>query len=328
VTGAAVTLRTGPVSLLLAAALAALAVWAMSVGSSGIGAPRVLAALVAPAGERDDLVVATVRLPRVLAAIAVGAALGVAGAIMQAMTANPLAEPGLLGVNAGAAFGVVVAIAFLDVSAVGALVWVAFLGAALAAALVATLGRGATPIRIVLAGVVVTTFLGALTASILVLDAQTLEAVRLWTAGSLAGRRMSEIGAVLPYLLLALGASLLAARHFTTMSLGADAAAALGQSPALWRAGGAAMVVGLAGSAVALAGPIGFVGLLAPHLARRTVGGDYRRVLPVAMLAGATLTLAADTLPRALFGRDVPAGVTLALIGAPVLVWIARRRPA
>lgn len=315
-------------SLVLAAGLALLAVWAMSVGSADIGMGRVLAALVSPGAERADLVVTTVRLPRVLAAIAVGAALAVAGGIMQAMTANPLAEPGLLGINAGAAFGVVVAIAFLDVTATGALVWTAFLGAALAAAAVHILGRGVTPVRLVLAGVIVTTFLGALTASILVLDAQTLDAVRLWTAGSLAGRRMPEIGTVLPYLLPALGAALLAARHFTTMSLGADTAAALGQSPARWRAAGAALVVGLAGSAVALAGPLGFVGLLAPHAARHAVGSDYRRLLPVAMLAGAILTLAADTAPRALLGRDVPAGVTLTLMGAPVLVWIARRRAA
>ncbi|PZQ47035.1 MAG: iron ABC transporter permease [Rhodovulum sulfidophilum] len=318
--------RAGGFGLLLLAALALLAVWAMSVGGGDIGLGRVFAALATPGTERADLIVTTVRLPRVLAAVAVGAALAVAGGIMQAMTANPLAEPGLLGVNAGAAFGVVIAIAFLDVTATRALVWIAFLGAALAAAAVHALGRGAAPIRLVLAGVVVTTFLGALTASILVLDAQTLDTVRLWTAGSLAGRRMPEIATVLPYLVPALCAALLASRHFTTMSLGADAAAMLGQSPLRWRAAGAAIVVGLAGGAVALAGPLGFVGLLAPHIARRAVGGDYQRLLPIALLAGAILALAADTLPRALLGRDVPAGVTLTLIGAPVLVWIARRR--
>ncbi len=245
------SVRAAPAVLLLSAGLALLAVWAMSVGSADIGMGGVLAALVSPGAERADLVVTTVRLPRVLAAIAVGAALAVAGGVIQAMTANPLAEPGLLGVNAGAAFGVVIAIAFLDVTAPGALVWTAFIGAAVAAAAVQTLGRGAAPVRLVLAGVVVTTFLGALTASILVLDSQTLDAVRLWTAGSLARRRMPEITTVLPYLLAALCAALLAANHFTTMSLGADSAAALGQNPARWRTAGAAMVVGLAGSAVA-----------------------------------------------------------------------------
>lgn len=310
----------------LSAGLALLAVWSMTVGSTDIGIGRVAAALVSPGPEHVDIVVTKVRLPRVLVAISVGSALAVAGGIMQAMTANPLAEPGLLGVNAGAAFGVVIAIAFLDVTATGTLLWIAFVGAALAAVAVQTLGRGVGPVRLVLAGVVVTTFLGALTASILVLDAQTLDAVRLWTAGSLTGRRMPEIATVLPYLIAALGAALFLARHFTTMSLGTDTAAALGQNPAHWRAAGAALVVGLAGSAVALAGPLGFVGLLAPHAARQAVGSDYRRLLPVAMLAGAILTVAADTAPRAVLGSDVPAGVTLTLIGAPLLVWIARRR--
>lgn len=313
---------------LLVLGLALMAVWAMGVGSSEIGMARVVQALYAPTGDRVDLVVATVRLPRVLAAVVVGAALAVAGAIMQAVTANPLAEPGLLGVNAGAAFAVVVAIAFFGVTATGVLVWAAFAGAATAAAIVYTLGArvGAGPIRIVLAGVVVTTFLGAVTSAILILDVRALDAVRLWTAGTLSGRRMTEIAIVLPYLLPALGLSLLVARHFTAMSLGAEAAAALGQHPMLWRGAAALLVVALAGSAVAIAGPLGFVGLVAPHLARGALGADYRRALPFAMVAGAALTLAADTLPRAALGRDVPVGVTLALVGAPLLVWLARRR--
>lgn len=157
--------RAGGVGLALLAALTLLAIWAMSVGSSDIGMGRVVAALATPGTDRADLIVTTVRLPRVLAAILVGAALAVAGGIMQAMTANPLAEPGLLGVNVGAAFGVVIAIAFLDVTATGVLVWIAFLGATLSAAAVHTLGRGAEPVRLVLAGGVVTTFLGGLTAS-------------------------------------------------------------------------------------------------------------------------------------------------------------------
>ncbi len=317
---------------LLACGLAVMAIWAMGVGASPIGMAEVARALWAPTGERNDIVVLSVRLPRVLAAMLVGGALAVAGAIMQAVTANPLAEPGLLGVNAGAAFAVVLAIAFFDVSAAGSLVWAAFAGGAGAAALVYGLGAAGrgdpTPVRLVLAGVVVTTFLAAVTTAVLIFDAQTLDTVRRWTAGSLAGRRMGEVQAVLPYLLIAMAAALLAASQFTTMSLGTDAARSLGQSPALWRGLAALLVVGLAGSSVALAGPLGFVGLMAPHIARMSVGADYRRILPFASLGGAILTLAADTLPRALLGRDVPAGVTLALIGAPFLIWLARRRVA
>ena len=314
----------------LAILLAALAVWAMTVGASEISPGEVAHALWARAGGRVDLVVAEVRLPRVLAGIAVGASLAAAGAIMQAVTRNPLADPGLLGVNAGAAFAVVIALAFFDVTAAGTLIWAAFAGAAAAALLVFSLGSagrsGATPIKLVLAGVVVATFLGALTMSVLVLDAQTFDAVRLWTAGSLRGRQLSELLALLPYAAIALLAALSARAQFTLLSLGDDMARGLGQNLAIWRAVAAVLVVALAGSAVAIAGPLAFVGLAAPHLARLAVGADYRWVLPYAILCGAGLTLLADTLPRALLSRDVPVGVTLALIGAPLLVWLARAR--
>jgi len=242
----------------LAILLAALAVWAMTVGASEISPGEVAHALWARAGGRVDLVVAEVRLPRVLAGIAVGASLAAAGAIMQAVTRNPLADPGLLGVNAGAAFAVVIALAFFDVTAAGTLIWAAFAGAAAAALLVFSLGSagrsGATPIKLVLAGVVVATFLGALTMSVLVLDAQTFDAVRLWTAGSLRGRQLSELLALLPYAAIALLAALSARAQFTLLSLGDDMARGLGQNLAIWRAVAAVLVVALAGSAVAIAG--------------------------------------------------------------------------
>ncbi len=313
---------------LSACLLALLALWALAVGAADTSLGEAARALWSPGAGRTELVVRGVRLPRVIAALAVGGALGAAGGIMQAATGNPLAEPGLLGVNAGAAFAVVVALAFLGITATGTLVWAAFAGAAAAAALVFALGSagrsGPTPVKLTLAGVAVTTFLGALALSVLIFDARTLETVRLWTAGSLAGRRMEDVRPVLPWLLGALAAALVSARQFTTLSLGAEAARALGQSLALWRGIAAVLVVGLAGSAVALAGPIGFVGLVAPHAARLTLGPDYRRILPFAVAGGAGLTLLADTLPRAVWGRDVPVGVTLALVGAPFFVWLAR----
>ena len=314
----------------LALALAVLAVWALTVGSSHIAFGRVVEALWNPGDAREDLVIWTVRMPRVVAAIAIGAALATAGAIMQAVTGNPLAEPGLLGINAGAAFAVVVTIVMFDNVAVYGLVWAAFLGAGLAAVIVYVLGSagraGATPVRLILAGVVVSTFLGSITAAILTLDAQTLDAVRLWTAGSLRGRTLSDIVPVLPYVGLALAAAMLTRNQYTALSLGSSVAQSLGQNQAVWRGIAALIVVGLAGGSVAIAGPAGFVGLVVPHLARLSVGVDYRWILPFSAIGGALLTIIADTVPRALLGLDVPIGVTLALVGAPYFIWLVRRR--
>ncbi|WBU53938.1 iron ABC transporter permease [Paracoccus sp. SCSIO 75233] len=311
-------------------ALVVLALWALTVGSSDISLHRAMQALLSPADERADIVIRTVRLPRVIAAISAGAALAVAGAIMQAVTGNPLAEPGLLGVNAGASFAVVLAISLIGISGGGQLMWAAFLGAALAAVAVYTLGAagrsGATPLKLVLAGVVVATFLGALTMSVLILDAQTMDVVRLWTAGSLRNRQMSQILPVLPWLMAALIAALLLREQFTALSLGAETSQALGQNPAMWRILSAVLVVGLAGGSVAIAGPLGFVGLVVPHIVRLSVGPDYRLILPFAALGGAGLALIGDTLPRAALGVDVPLGITMALIGAPFFIWLARRR--
>lgn len=322
--------RSLPWLLGIGGLLVLLAVWALTVGSSDISLSRALQAVMAPGSERADIVVNTVRLPRVIAALAAGAALAVAGAVMQAMTGNPLADPGLLGVNAGACFAVVMALSLAGITGSVPLMMAAFAGAALAALLVFALGSagrgGASPVRLVLAGVVIAAFLGALTMAVLILDQATMDVVRLWTAGSLRNRQMAQILPVLPWLALALLAAMILREQFTILSLGAETAQGLGQSPALWRAISALIVVGLAGSAVAMAGPLGFVGLVVPHVARLALGPDYRLILPFAALGGAGLALLGDTLPRAALGNDVPLGVTMALIGAPFFIWLARRR--
>lgn len=315
---------------LLAAGLVVLSLWSLSVGSSDISLGRALQAVMARGEERADIVIQTVRLPRLLAALSAGASLAVAGAIMQAVTGNPLAEPGLLGINAGAAFAVVLAISLAGVSGGGTLMWFAFAGAAFAAVLVYLLGAagrsGPTPLKLVLAGVVVGTFLGAMAMSVLLLDAQTLDVVRLWTAGSLRNRQMSQIMPVLPWLAVALIAALILREQFTALSLGSEIAQGLGQNPILWRVISGLLVVGLAGGAVAIAGPLGFVGLVVPHMVRLSLGPDYRLILPFAALGGAGLALLGDTLPRAALGVDVPLGITMALIGAPFFIWLARSR--
>lgn len=320
-----VTLAALIVALLLAAAAA------LMVGTTPIPLRTVLEALVSFDGSREQLVVTMQRLPRVVIGILVGAALASAGAIMQAVTNNPLASPGLLGINAGAAFAVVLAIVLLGAQSSAVLVWYAFAGAAIAAVLVYALGSagrsGATPLKLALAGVILTSFIGSLTTAILLFDQSTLDNVRLWTAGTLSGRTLATAAAVAPYLAAGLAGAVLFSPQVTTLSLGGEIARSVGQDQAVWRAVAAVIVVLLAGSAVALAGPVGFVGLIVPHIARMVVGVDYRRVIPVTMLGGALLVVTADMAVRLILPeQDLPVGVTMAVLGAPFFIWLARSR--
>lgn len=313
--------------------LAAVAGWSVTLGTSPIAVSDVLAAIIAFDGSREHLVVTTLRLPRVLAGLLAGGALGVAGAIMQAVTNNPLASPGLLGVNAGAAFAVVLAMSVLGLGSSAAHLWFACGGAGTAAVAVYALASagpgGATPLKLVLAGAVLTTFLTSLTAAILIFDQTTLDAVRLWTAGSLSGRTMAQVGVVAPPIAAGIAAALVLHRHLMTLSLGAEVARSVGQNPMLWRGLAVGLVILLAGSAVAIAGPVGFVGLVVPHVVRLTVGIDLRWIIPFSAAGGALLVVAADALGRTVFAsQNFPVGVTMALIGAPLFIWLARRRAA
>lgn len=310
-----------------------IAAQAVAIGTTPLSLAQVGEAIFAFDGSRDHLVITMLRLPRVLAGLLVGAALAAAGAVMQAATGNPLASPGLLGVNAGAAFAVILAMALPTIGATtgGGLLGYAFIGAAIAGFAVHVLGslgpNGATPLKLVLAGAVISTFLTSLTTAVLIFDQATLDVVRLWTLGSLSGRTMGDVIAVAPFVGVGLVAVLLLRSQFTTLSLGAEISGGLGQSPVLWRTISVVLVVLLAGSAVALAGPVGFVGLVMPHVARLLVGADYRWILPYSVVGGALLVVIADMLGRSLFAsQDFPVGVTLALIGAPFFLWLARYR--
>lgn len=311
--------------------LALAAAWSVTLGTVRFSFSRVLGAVFAFDGSREHLVIASIRLPRMLAGLLAGAGLGVAGAIMQAITGNPLASPGLLGINAGAAFAVVVAIAASGAGSGDIHVWHAFAGAAAAAATVYALGSsgrsGGTPLRLVLAGAVLAGFLTSLTTAILIFDQGTLDAVRLWTAGTLSGRSMAQVAAIAPYIVAGLASAFVLRRQVTTLSLGPDVARSLGQSLPFWRGLSIATVILLAGGAVALAGPIGFVGLVVPHIARLCVGVDYRWIIPFSALGGALLLVLADTAGRTFFGSlSFPAGVAMALIGGPFFLWLARYR--
>lgn len=304
---------------------------AMRIGAADVTAWQIIEALVRFDGSREHVVVVYVRLPQVLAGILVGAALAVAGAIMQAVTNNPLASPGLLGVNAGAAFAVVIGITVFNVASSASHAWFAFAGAAIAASAVygsASVGRGgATPLKLVLAGAVLASFLTSLTTAVLIFDQGALDQIRLWSVGSLSGRPLSNALAIAPYILCGLLAAFLTRRQIMTLSLGADIARSVGQNLVFWRSIAATIVVLLAGGAVALAGPIGFVGLVVPHIARFFVGVDYRWVIPFSALGGSLLVISADALGRyAMSGDNLPVGVTMALIGAPFFIYLARYR--
>lgn len=320
-----------PALVMLCCLLPLTAIWSVSLGTTALPVRDIFEAIFLFDGSRDHLVIATIRLPRVLAGLLAGGALAVSGTVMQAITSNPLASPGLLGINAGAAFAVVLAMSVFGAGAQGSLVWSAFAGAGLAAVAVSLFGaigpaQGA-PVKLVLAGAVLTAFLTSLTTAILIFDRSTLDSVRLWTAGSLTGRTMDEVRTVAPYMLCGFTAALLFPRQLTVLSLGADISKSLGQNPVVWRGLAAVLVILLAGGAVALAGPIGFVGLIVPHIVRMTAGTDYRWIIPFSAAGGAFLVLAADTLSRILFAsQSFPVGVTMAMLGAPFFIWLARTR--
>lgn len=303
--------------------------WSITVGAADI-TPQVVYDALFNFDETvfDHLIIQTVRLPRVVAGVIAGAALAVAGAIMQGLTRNPLADSGILGINSGAAFAVVLAVNLLDSPSLSVYAIVALVGAGVAAAIVyglSALGAGVTPLRLTLAGVILTAFLSSLTSAILIQDQETLDQIRFWTAGSLAGRDMAIVSQTAPLIVIGLVGGLLISRQITTISLGEDVAKGLGQDTRFVKLIAAGLVVLLAGGAVALAGPISFVGLVIPHIARMIAGVDYRWIIPYSAILGGILVTLADVAARAVLRpQELPVGVMMALIGAPFFIYLAR----
>lgn len=277
-----------------------------------------------------DHPIAAARLARTCVAVAAGASLGLAGACLQGLTRNPLADPGILGINAGAALAMIVAIAFLGLSDLSAYVWFAFLGAAVAAVVVqgiASAGReGATPVKLVVAGAAVTAAVSSWTSAVLLTDRATMETFRFWQVGTVGGRGYDVLLPVLPFLLLGALLAALATRALDSLALGDDLASGLGRHPARDRAAAGLAVVLLAGGATALAGPVAFVGLVVPHLARTLTGPGHARLLPLSAGYGAALTVLADTAGRVVLPpAEVQVGIMTAALGAPAFVALARR---
>ena len=318
----------------VAAALATVVVagvaLSLTVGSRGIPLDEVWAALTTVEAANPDQAVVSARVARTLVGLLAGGALGLAGATMQGLTRNPLADPGLLGVNAGAALAMVLAISVFGVTALGGYLWFAFVGAAIAAVVVhavAGLGHGgATPVKLAVAGAALTAGLSSWTTALLLTDRQTLDTFRFWQVGTVGGRALEVVWPVLPFLVVGAVLGLVGGRLLNVLALGDDLARGLGR-----RAGADRVVAGLAivllcGGATALAGPVVFVGLLAPHLARMLVGADYGRILPTSLALGAALVVLADTAGRVVLPpTEVQVGIMTAVVGVPLFLALVRR---
>ncbi len=312
--------------------LAMVIVASISLGTKPIPLGTVFDALFHYDSALDEhIIIRSLRVPRTVVGVLVGVALGLAGAVMQGIARNPLADPGILGVEAGAALFVVIAIHSFGVATLLGYVWFAFAGAAISSVIVYSLGslgrEGATPVKLALAGAAMTAFLGSITTTILLFDVTTLDQFRFWAVGSLAGRDDRIATQMAPFIIVGTVMALASGRLLNALALGDDVARSLGQRVGIARLFSAVAMVLLVGAATAAAGPIAFVGLTVPHVARAITGPDYRWVLPYSMVLAPMLLLTADVIGRMIARPgEVQVGIITALIGAPFFVALVRRR--
>lgn len=326
------TPRRAPRPVLLLALLVALAgavVLSLLLGSNLLGAGTVIHRLVDPVLDTDAVVWGS-RVPRTVLGVLVGCCLGIAGAVMQGQTRNPLADPGIFGVSAGASLAVVIGVYLLGASSVLTTLWLALAGAVVASVVVfavAAMGRGlSSPVPLAIAGTAVTALLIALTSYLVLSDETTLAAYRIWVVGSLSGRTLTGIWAAVGFAAVGLVFALANARSLNSLALGTELASGLGENLVRARVIGLAAITLLTAAAVALTGPIGFVGLTAPHIARSLVGGDHRWLLPASGLVGGIVLLLCDVVGRLIGGTaEVPVGVVLSVLGGISFVLIVRR---
>ena len=321
--GAAVPVAALAVILVV---LAAGVVWSLSIGKGEVPAASVIPALLAPDQlDTDHIIVRQIRMPRTVLALLVGAALATAGALVQALTRNPLAEPGVLGVTFGAAFAVVLATALGISTAQGTTMVVAIVGAAVATLVVHAVG-GVDPLRLVLAGTALGALLASLSLGIRLLDSEAFDDYRFWAVGSLSGRDQQPLTLPVLAILVALAMALALSRPLGAMELGDDVAHGLGVRVGAMRIVVLVVATVLAGVATAIAGPIAFVGLIVPHLVRRFAHGSAAWLLTLSVVAGPALLVLADTAGRLILpAGEAPVGLVTGLLGGPILVWVVRR---
>lgn len=315
---------------LLALALVLLAALSVAIGTRDVSLGDITAALGGGIETIGQAAVA-MRIPRTLLAVLAGAALGLAGAVMQGVTRNPLADPGILGVNMGASLAVVVGVAWFGIETANAYIVTAILGAGASAAFVyviGSLGRGgATPLKLALAGAATSVAFSSLVIAVVLPRNDIAGGIRAWQIGGVGGATFERIHPVLPFLVVGFVISLLCARKLNALALGDDMAAGLGENVPLARATAALGAILLCGATTAVCGPISFLGLVVPHLNRLLVGSDYRWLLPLSALGGACLLLAADIVGRVVARpAELDVGIITALIGAPFFIWIVRRQ--
>jgi iron complex transport system permease protein len=314
--------------LLAVAILVLVALASIAIGAKELSLGQVWHGLFEDSGTYGDVVVAE-RLSRTVLGLLAGAALGLAGAVLQALTRNPLADPGLLGINAGASAAVVTAITYFGVTSLSGYVWFAFFGAAAVGALVWFLGgsRGATPVRLALAGTAISAALYGYLQAVMITDEAALGKMRFWTVGSLASATDSTITQVLPFLLTGTVLALALARPLNAMAMGDDTAKALGADLNRTRALSMLAATVLCGAATAACGPIVFVGLMVPHVVRSFTGPDLRWILPYAAILSPVLLLGADVIGRIVARpSELQVGIVTAILGGPVFIFLVRRR--
>ncbi|MDF2682231.1 MAG: iron-siderophore transporter permease [Brevibacillus sp.] len=300
----------------------------ISVGWTDMGLVSAVTSLFDASGSQEHLIVTTLRLPRALLAVIIGASLAVAGAIMQAMTGNPLASPQTFGVNAGASLAVVAALVLLPNLPLPYFALLAFAGAVFGGFVVFSMGSagGMTPVKLALAGTAVHLFLSLMTEAFILFHQHSTDQVLFWLAGSLDGSDWTDIQRVFPWAITGLLLSFFMARSISVMKMGEDVARNLGQDVTRVRIICGIIVIILAGSGVAVAGPIGFVGLMVPHLVRFAVGTQTRMYLPLTALTGALLLVLADILCRFIaYPYESPVGIVTALLGAPFFLYLVSK---
>ncbi|WP_169782358.1 FecCD family ABC transporter permease [Leucobacter japonicus] len=310
-------------------ALIVVVLLSLAVGANPLGLPEVWRGLWHPDSSEASIIVWTLRIPRTVVGIAAGAAFGLAGALIQALTRNPLADPGILGVNAGAGFAVTLGVGVFGISSISGYIWFAFLGAIAATVLVSLIGgtaRGGSPVTLVLAGVALSAVLTGISTFLTLIDEDTFRAIRSWGVGSIARTSLDDALLVLPFLGTGLLVAAFVAGPLNALALGDDLASSLGAHPLRTRALGIVAVTLLAGGATALTGGIAFVGLMIPHIVRWFTGPDQRWILAITLVAAPVLVLAADVLGRIIARPgEVEVGIVTAVIGAPVLIALVRR---
>lgn len=303
----------------------------LSVGSKNIPFAAVWSALFGYDGSNDHVIIRDMRAPRTVLGLLVGIALGLSGAMIQALTRNPLADPGILGVNAGAGFAVVVGVAVFGVVSIQEYIWFAFAGAVVTTVVVyviGSLGRGGTtPIRLTLAGIALGAVLSGVASGITLLNPRVFDAMRFWGAGTLSNRTWEMVSTVAPFVLVGIVIAFAVARPLNAVALGDDLASSLGANINRTRVWVVVAVTLLCGAATAAAGPIGFVGLMVPHVARWIVGPDQRWIMAYTLVMAPILLLVSDIVGRVVLRpSELQVGIVTAFVGAPVLIWLIRRR--